>query len=381
MKIRVIASTKPGYQLDKADALDFSGKSAGICYMSSSIDELFSEDSEKTEKRVKRTLESGHHSVYGHVTYNLVLEGIPKILAMILNNEKIYNTSEKSARYTQMECSGKEKELYDKWIEIFSMCISQEYPRFTKNIVKKYAQENARYLISIFNPSTTMEYTVSLQQLNYIIYWAQEYIKNTHDDKFTIKVKEVLKQFLEELPDIKVDGLDSSMKNRGFSLFSSRFVRYEEFGENYSISYYASFSQLGQALRHRTISYEMTFLDDNTFYIPPIIRNTDLEEQWLEDMASLSDLFPQGMQVLVNERGTIENFALKCTERLCGAAQLEIMQQTQETLSLYLEYTKKLPELQHYLLQYSGGPRCTFKNFKCKSPCIFGCKEVMKRLI
>lgn len=32
----------------------------------------------------------------------------------------------------------------------------------------------------------------------------------------------------------------------------------------------------------------------------------------------------------VNERGTIENFVLKCTERLCGSAQLEIMEQTQK---------------------------------------------------
>ena len=37
------------------------------------------------------------------------------------------------------------------------------------------------------------------------------------------------------------------------------------------------------------------------------------------------------MLVQVNERGTIENFVLKCTERLCGAAQLEIMEQTQRT--------------------------------------------------
>ena len=31
-----------------------------------------------------------------------------------LNNEKIYNTSEKSARYTQMEPSPQEKKLYEK---------------------------------------------------------------------------------------------------------------------------------------------------------------------------------------------------------------------------------------------------------------------------
>ena len=112
MKIKVIGSTKIGYKMPKEEAINFSGKSAGICYMPDSLETLFSEPIEKTEKRAKGTLASGHHSVFGHVTYNLSLEGIPKILAMILNNEKIYNTSEKSARYTKMEPSDKEKALY-----------------------------------------------------------------------------------------------------------------------------------------------------------------------------------------------------------------------------------------------------------------------------
>ena len=103
MKIKVIASTKVGNVLTKEEALDFSGKSAGICYLPDTLETLFSEPAEKTEKRTNGNLKSGHHSVFGHATYNLSLEGIPKIIAMILNNEKIYNTSEKSARYTKME--------------------------------------------------------------------------------------------------------------------------------------------------------------------------------------------------------------------------------------------------------------------------------------
>ena len=42
-----------------------------------------------------------------------------KILAMIINNEKDYSTSEKSARYTKMKLSLKEQEIYDKWMSIF----------------------------------------------------------------------------------------------------------------------------------------------------------------------------------------------------------------------------------------------------------------------
>ena len=43
---------------------------------------------------------------------------------MILNNEKDYSTSEKSARYTKFEnLSGKEGELYTKWLDILSPII------------------------------------------------------------------------------------------------------------------------------------------------------------------------------------------------------------------------------------------------------------------
>ena len=72
----------------------------------------------------------------------------------------------------------------------------------------------------------------------------------------------------------------------------------------------------------------MSFLDEPKYYVPPIIKGTKLEEEWLKDISSLEDFYPQGMLVKVNERGTLENFILKCTERLCGAAQLEIMEQT-----------------------------------------------------
>lgn len=113
MKIEIIASTKVGYSMSKEEALDFSGKSAGICYLPDTVETLFAESPEKTQRRVNGNIKSGHHSVFGHPTYNLCFEGIPKILAMVLNNEKIYNTSEKSARYTHMTPSVQENTLYE----------------------------------------------------------------------------------------------------------------------------------------------------------------------------------------------------------------------------------------------------------------------------
>jgi len=381
MEIKVIASTKVGYVMPKDEAVDFSGKSAGICYLPDTVETLFAEAPEKTQRRADGNIKSGHHSVFGHPTYNLSLEGIPKILAMILNNEKIYNTSEKSARYTHMEPSPQEKELYEKWIEIFKEQILTQYPKFEDKRALKLAQENARYLISVFTPATVMEYTVNFGQLNYIINWAKDYIKNAEENVFSIKLKETFKEFLAAMPDLEIEGLDSRNKNRNFSLFAKRKNRNEEFGENYSVTYLASFAQLAQAQRHRTLSYEMTLLDEPKYYVPPIIAETNLEKEWLKDISSLKEFFPQGMLVQVNERGTIENFVLKCMERLCGFSQLEIMQETKNIMNKYLEATKDKPELYQYLLPYSRGARCTFPGWKCDSPCVFGGYGAMIRNI
>ena len=381
MEIKVIASTKVGYVMPKDEAVDFSGKSAGICYLPDTVETLFAEAPEKTQRRANGNIKSGHHSVFGHPTYNLCLEGIPKILAMILNNEKIYNTSEKSARYTHMEPSPQEKELYEKWIEIFKEQILTQYPKFEDKRALKLAQENARYLISVFTPATVMEYTVNFGQLNYIINWAKDYIKNAEENVFSIKLKETFKEFLAAMPDLEIEGLDSRNKNRNFSLFAKRKNRNEEFGENYSVTYLASFAQLAQAQRHRTLSYEITLLDEPKYYVPPIIAGTNLEKEWLKDISSLKEFFPQGMLVQVNERGTIENFVLKCMERLCGFSQLEIMQETKNIMNKYLEATKDKPELYQYLLPYSRGARCTFPGWKCDSPCVFGGYGAMIRNI
>lgn len=381
MEIKVIASTKVGYVMPKDEAVDFSGKSAGICYLPDTVETLFAEAPEKTQRRADGNIKSGHHSVFGHPTYNLCLEGIPKILAMILNNEKIYNTSEKSARYTHMEPSPQEKELYEKWIEIFKEQILTQYPKFEDKRALKLAQENARYLISVFTPATVMEYTVNFGQLNYIINWAKDYIKNAEENTFSIKLKETFKEFLAAMPDLEIEGLDSRNKNRNFSLFAQRKNRNEEFGENYSVTYLASFAQLAQAQRHRTLSYEITLLDEPKYYVPPIIAGTNLEKEWLKDISSLKEFFPQGMLVQVNERGTIENFVLKCMERLCGFSQLEIMQETKNIMNKYLEATKDKPELYQYLLPYSRGARCTFPGWKCDSPCVFGGYGAMIRNI
>ncbi len=381
MQIRILASTKVGYEMPKEEAINFSGKSAGICYMPDSLDTLFSEDEEKTQRRAKGTLISGHHSVFGHVTYNLALEGIPKILAMILNNEKIYNTSEKSARYTKMQPSEKEKKLYEKWISKYELVIKEKYPNIEDKKVKKLAMENARYLISVFTPATIMEYTVNFGQLNYISHWFEDFIEEGPNTPFNVKLKKVFAEFNEQIDNLIVPELNSEAKGRSFSFFAKR-KRAEEFGENYCINYKGTFAELAQAQRHRTLSYEVFIPDEHRYFVPPIISGTELEREWIEDISSLDDEFPQGLLLDINERGTVENFVMKCQERLCGAAQLEIALQTKETLDRYMQSTKDLKsDIYEYLLPYSKGARCTFPGFRCTLPCMWGAKNGIDRCI
>ena len=101
---------------------------------------------------------------------------------MLLNNEKVYTTSEKSARYTKMELSGIEKELYDKWNDKLGKIIAEKYGHlsyFDERRIKKLAMENARYFTSVMTP-TSMAYTVSIRQLNYLCGWMQQFEKSSN---------------------------------------------------------------------------------------------------------------------------------------------------------------------------------------------------------
>lgn len=383
MKTRVVASTKVGYELPIEEAINLSGKMAGICYMPETIDTILSEPEEKTMKRANGNMKSNHHSVFGHAHYNFVFEEMPKIMAMVLNNEGIYCTSEKSARYTKMQPSEEEKVLYEKWIEIYKKRIHEVYPHIDGIQAQKLAQENARYLISVFTPATVMGHSISFQQFSYLLHFMEDFVQKEEDSKFNTLLKPCFKEFVDLHQNFKVEGINPDSKNRKLSLFSNE-VRKEEWGENYCCSYFASFAQLAQAQRHRTLNYEIltASLDAEVYFVPPIIRDTDLQNEWLEDITSLSKYFPQGKRVFVTERGTVENFVLKCKERLCGCAQLETAMQTKEILERYLENTRETNErVYNYLMQYATGARCTFFDYKCAKPCIWGANNALDRMV
>lgn len=402
LEIKVLGSTSVGYEIPTDKALDFSAKMAGLCYMPDKYETIMNEPIKNTLRRVSQTLESGHHSVYDHVTFNLLLTNIPKILAMILNNEGMYTTSEKSARYTKMKPSPREKELYDKWYDIFVKKITEMYgekyynynyrknpekaEKNTKEQIGKLAQENARYMISVFTP-TTMAYTVSLRQLNYLRSWFERFIGEAHEylpNNFAEKIKQAMREFLNATQNMSVEHLDAKVKDRRISLFDLNPNTHKEyFGEVYATTYLGSFAELAQAQRHRTLRYKMRFLKKDVFYIPEIIENDDLlAKEWIDDIKSVASVYPQGMLVEILERGTCEDFVLKTKERLCGCPQLEIAKQTQETMRRYIDTVKyQDSEIYKYMRDYSHGPRCTFPCWKCTSPCIWGAGEALTRKI
>ena len=389
MEIKVIGSTHPGFALPIEEAKLFAGHAAGICYMKDDFDTILNEPEEKTLKRFQGTVGSGHHSVAGHVSYSLLLTGIPKIIAMILNNEQDYNTSEKSARYTRMEIEGEEKRLYEKWLAIFQKLIADKYPKLDEKTQVKLAQENARYFISVFTPSTTMLYTVDLRQANYLIRFLNDAVIKLDQNplvprEFSVKLKPSLALLAEQLTKtLGIKGLKDN-KGRGLSLFAKR-VRPDFFSDTYCVSYEGSFAELAQAQRHRTLDYEIIVprAQDTTFFVPPIIEDEYLLDEYLDDMQSVCGDYPQGMLIQINERGTLEKFIRKCNERLCGAAQLEICLQTRATLQRYVDEASKRGELDVYreLGHYLGKTKCQFGFYNCDRPCPLGPRNAFTRKI
>lgn len=340
------------------------------------------EDEKKTMRRVDLTLNNGHHSVYDHINISLNLQNVPKILAMVLNNEHQYTTSEKSARYTPVVRTNdaitlKEEELYNKWIEIFKIKIKEQYGDvFNDSKITKLAQENARYLVSVFMP-TQLIYSTSLRQFNYIASFMKDYIdKADKDDYFQNSLAIKMQDFYDELGNLNIleEGLLRNEKCRSLSLFGDKLNSKEiYFGDVYSTVYNGSFAELAQAQRHRTLDYQMERLEQKDYFVPPIISDDEvLTLEWLNDMRSVADIVPQGELVRISEEGKYEDFILKCKERLCSAAQLEIMHQTRVTL---LNYKEALGSKNHHLasdiIKYTNGARCTFPDFSCASDCGF----------
>lgn len=326
---------------------EFSGKNAGICYMADSYDSQKVSGESESLKRFTNTIISTHHSIADHCKVTVLFENVPKIFAMIMNSFRDYATSEKSARYTVMEnLPEDESNLYNKWREILKnvLVMRNDVP---EKQAEKLANENARYFISIFSPATTFSYTTSIRQWNYINQWFKELVEvNTpKDGKDMVLISglfyERLKPWLLEFSKLfestfvyndliqdpkgrRIDFIPQLYPDTSLPLYEKNYYR-----DAYCVHYHVSFSSLAQLHRHRSIQYiinDLRSMEEPAFFVPDFLSSDEsLTTEWLDDIRSVKDNFPQGLVVEVVELGTIGNFLLKCDERLCGRAQYETM--------------------------------------------------------
>lgn len=405
-------------QIMRNEFLISAGKAAGICYMPDDYFEKGIQDDEKAYKRGIKTLSTGHKTVGEHDHVSFIMR-VPKIICILLNSIQIYNTSEKSSRYTVMketsEKPSKSYQLYQKWSTMFQEAIRNVYPtQYTDREIEKLALENARYFLSIFNTETVMKYTVSYAECYMIEYYMIMLLSNIHDTIVHDKdlVYDKAKRFINPLKEVVANFLCLFQNTLGITktsdriipnnkeryLYLLRFLRYsydnrvlshpfkEYFGDVYNTKYNMTFAAFAQEQRHRTLKHKIEYPVDECstkFYIPPILdhqSNNYLKEEWVNDFTDLlssteNDVY-QGEYISVTESGHFEDFILKCKERLCSRAQLEICRQTAETLKKFIENGDNLTglygiELQDWFFFDDVYNRCKTHSFTCKERCKF----------
>lgn len=371
---------QPAKDLILEDLRRFSQNFARICYSEKDWPELLQEKSMKG--MTNSLIKAGHHSLFEHIHFNLYFKSLPKILAMTLNNEKQYITSEKSARYTTMEASDDlQREKYNKWMNILEPKIENVFPDMDNKeerakTIHKLAMENARYMTSVFTP-TKIAHTLNWRQINFLVNSLE---KNEHlkaSPEMNEKLEKDTSELIELLSPFRISGLENQT-DRHLSLFDSRDVE-THFGDVYSTSYLGSFARLAQEQRHRTISYHIS---DGTqlgapqgFYVPDIVPE-NMRTEWIKDLKEIASYdFPQAQLVKINERGKIEDFRSKTMLRLCSPAQYEIMRGTLETGEKYKQFQEEYGK-------NSLKPKC-IQGFKCneKERCAWKGKKALERIV
>ncbi len=430
-------------KFDQYEALKDVGIRAALCFKEAvnnvAISPTDIRNSESDAILINRgigTIYSDHTTPSEHQNITLELTGIPKILCMILNNEKQYTADERSLRYTEVEpneyITEKEKMLYDKWLIKLEEVIWNQYGSFymyqnkdnenrARKAVHKIAQENARYMISVFMP-TSISYTVPWIQINKIMVYMKRIIDNPMNELESMLVP-YLKEFIhlcteknvtitknsiyevankntevkEKLykthPEIKdycgnYEFIYKNNKNVDLSLFAYRnkfsgINSNNEYGYTISYNNYESWACLAQEHRHRTIDCEMLIPDTFNSYIPQIIRSSDdLVNEWINDINSVKNVYPQGQMIKVNRVGSLKNIIkFVSQERACSRAQLEIERSYTSHIipKVYEELEKKGDkELVKVLKPYVHKLRCQYPDYHCPSPC---CNRKINRKI
>ena len=387
MEAKLVGSTNRIKRLSSAKR--YIQNHARICYSEKNWDELLEESF--SPKFVGSLADNGHHSPFDKFDVDFELREVPKALAMVLNNQGVYATEEKSARYTKMKVSSHQRELYDKWDSWFNSEINSRFPESDfpglykksggKTAAEKLAQENARYMTSVFTP-THMTHKVSLRQLNILYHWFNDFVNVTdNSDVFENRLAWAMDEF-NSLPEIEkwiIPEAQIRMKGgRPFRFFSEREVK-ERFNEDsFAVNYNTSFASLAQHQRHRLSTYDVFSGTElgapNGFYVLRLVEASGKTDEWIKDLEDVAEYdFPQAQLLGVSERGLAENLPAKSIERLCGLAQLETARNVGEVMS---KYAKAVPSMEKY-----NQPACRVEGGCHKGGCVFGADNYLTRLI
>lgn len=401
-RIETIALTREVDQMTPTELNDgltlLSGKFGGTCYAKEGYATIRMQPEEKAFRRAEETAKRGHHSVFQHGVVNMEIV-CPKIIAMLLNSIGVSNTSEKSARYTRMAPDTVDEErLYQKWHDVIVRQIVRRYgERLTERMMDKLAYENARYMISVFC-ETSMVYSLPFRNIFYVMDWIERMRQNLSqmDGGFNKRLYEELGFLQQGFAGVVGTQRFHDTKNEYFRFMPVQATgeydddNVEYYGDVYTAKFLASFAQVAQEQRHRTTRVKINFSGKNPaefgFFLPPILEGTEYEKEWFADIGSIGDIYPQGMLVSVTEQGLFEDFALKCKERMCGLAQLEIMQLSRQILERFAANQDKLSGANRKRLgqmMKNGMPcaRCGYADFTCREGCVWGGNEALVRLI
>lgn len=407
-------------KLDLRKALQVVGVKAAVCYKDGDITPEMIRENESAEQLIKRglnTIKNEHTSPSEQINVLLEITGIPKILCMVLNNEHEYAADERSLRYTPIingTVSDLEIALYDKWVTLFTNILNKEYYDFfvkfnqgkdeestkrkTVSAISKIAQENARYMTSVFIP-TTLTYSVPLAQINKICLSMQRVIDkplNEFEELLIPYFEDFIKQLKElnviitnkkvkELGIIDVNDNDDYFYQNSKNIDLSLFAEHNQFsGIDLPNCYDSSFSYnmdislacLAQFHRHRTMDFEMKTpsKEDKSFYTPLLLEGKDdLIEDWHYDMLSVMPFYPQGKIAHTNVNGSLKNLVhFVGKERACDKAFTETqdMFTNQMLPDIYMGLIASGNEQLAFALEpYVNRLRCMYPDYKCPAPC------------
>lgn len=407
-----------------------SGKAAAIYY----TPENFDPDNLEHLKQISlEESANGNYDIFEHGCISFRLN-TSKIMAMVLKSMNFYNSTEKSARYTMLEIeTDREKDIYIKWKEIFEKLIKSYYENmYTDEEIEARAMENARYMTSIFTP-TTMEYTIPFGRAVMLSKWLKDLGDlmgavniNLEDDEENLDFNWIYARFAAEcreladvigeaigvynFNDIIVDNMNQGveffrvanyilktkdivaknedLQHKDIKDLYKDSIKEDFYSDCYISNYKASFVAVSQMETHRSLHYSIDIPAHCVQpYIPKIIRGSVYEVEWRKDFQELIDnrILPQATLLEVSESGRFEDFYLKCKERLCARSQLEITEITRDQVVKFAAYSSNLSGMNQILLgnMIRKGPgvnwkkpetviveaRCKFADFKCENPC------------